>query len=230
MPAFAKPGLIPRNPPVQVGEGTCQVQRRQPVLIRYQIREVSGSRRTGTTLLFLADPKSLPTNSSPETQPPPAPSLILLPLLTALTTPFSPPASAATHSKTISTVNVSQPVTWPRLLWQLALPLISCQQWRLWIRSRVSNLCGEPWKKRTRFQFLNITECKSMFHLPSAWLTSNIFKPQFSQWAAQLHFDTTGGCANKQSALITLTYWWHRHCLYLFFVVLFFLIKVMLPL
>lgn len=71
MPAFAKPGLIHRNPPVQVGEGTCQVQRRQPVLIRYQIREVSGSRRTGATLLFLADPKPLPTNSSPKTTPPP---------------------------------------------------------------------------------------------------------------------------------------------------------------
>lgn len=70
MPAFAKPGLIRRNPPVQVEEGTCQVQRRQPVLIRYQIREVSGSRRTGATLLFLTDPKPLPTNSSSKHPPP----------------------------------------------------------------------------------------------------------------------------------------------------------------
>lgn len=69
MPAFAKPGLIRRNPPVQVEEGTCQVQRRQPVLIRYQIREVSGSRRTGATLLFLTDPKPLPTNSSSKHPP-----------------------------------------------------------------------------------------------------------------------------------------------------------------
>lgn len=89
-PAFAKPGLIHWNPPVQVGEGTCQVQRRQPVLIRYQIREVSGSRRTGATLLFLSDPKPLPTNSSPRTQSsphfissthsPPQPRLPQLPL------------------------------------------------------------------------------------------------------------------------------------------------------
>ena len=62
--AFAKPRLIHQNLPVQVGEGICQVQRRQPVLIRYQIREVSGSRRIGATLLFLADPKPMPPNSS----------------------------------------------------------------------------------------------------------------------------------------------------------------------
>lgn len=87
MPAFAKPGLIHRNPPVQVGEGTCQVQRRQPVLIRYQIREVSGSRRTGATLLFLADPKPLPTSSSPKTQPSP-PNAILFP---SRRVPITPP-------------------------------------------------------------------------------------------------------------------------------------------
>lgn len=110
MPAFAKPGLIRRNPPVQVGEGTCQVQRRQPVLIRYQIREVSGSRRTGATLLFLTDPKPLPTNSSPKTHPP---------RFTSTHSPnhhplhSTPPASAATHSKTISPVKASQPVTCP---------------------------------------------------------------------------------------------------------------------
>lgn len=117
MPAFAKPGLIHRNPPVQVGEGTCQVQRRQPVLIRYQIREVSGSRRTGATLLFLADPKPLPTNSSPKTTPPhPHPTLQhhLISCTRSLNTPSAPPASAATHSTTISSVSASQPVTWPR--------------------------------------------------------------------------------------------------------------------
>lgn len=91
MPAFAKPGLIHRNPPVQVGEGTCQVQQRQPVLIRYQIREVSGSRRTGATLLFLADPKSLPTSSSPKTKPPPC--------LTSSPRSLPSSSSAATHSK-----------------------------------------------------------------------------------------------------------------------------------
>ncbi|KAM7382983.1 hypothetical protein PAMP_002673 [Pampus punctatissimus] len=123
MPAFAKPGLIRRNPPVQVGEGTCQVQRRQPVLIRYQIREVSGSRRTGATLLFLAVPKPLCTNSSPKT--PPLASPISLPLHTAPTTSSTPPASAATHSKTISPVKASRHVA--RLLWQCGVLLIFCQ-------------------------------------------------------------------------------------------------------
>ena len=104
MPAFAKPGLIRRNPPVQVGEGTCQVQRRQPVLIRYQIREVSGSRRTGATLLFLTHPKPLPTNASLKTQPPH--------FAYSFRSPSTPPASAATHSKTIRPINASQPVTW----------------------------------------------------------------------------------------------------------------------
>lgn len=98
-PVFAKPGLTLRKPPVQVGEGTCQVQRRQPVLIRYQIREVSGSRRTGATLLFLVDPK-------PQTPLPPFRSL----LLTNRST------SAATHSKTVGSVNSS---------WLIRRPLCS---------------------------------------------------------------------------------------------------------
>lgn len=132
MPAFAKPGLIHRNPPVQVGEGTCQVQRRQPVLIRYQIREVSGSRRTGATLLFLADPKPLPASSPPHTH-------VLLPP----TTPSAPPASAATHSKTISSVKRLPAGHVVVLHWQLAAPLNFCQQWALRIGSRASNFCGE---------------------------------------------------------------------------------------
>lgn len=41
--AVAKLGLIHPNPLVQVLEGTCQVQRSQPVLIPYQIREESVS-------------------------------------------------------------------------------------------------------------------------------------------------------------------------------------------
>lgn len=115
MPAFAKPGLIHRNPPVQVGEGVCQVQRRQPVLIRYQIREVSGSRRTGATLLFLADPKPLPTNSSPKTLPPP-PQHHFISISHSPEHPPPPPptASAATHSTSTSSVSASQPVTWSR--------------------------------------------------------------------------------------------------------------------
>lgn len=74
-PPFAKLGLIRPNPPVHVfsfsaGEtgrvwvgrdSTCQVEWRQrrrrrlqqPVLIRYQISEVSGSRRPGAALLLL---------------------------------------------------------------------------------------------------------------------------------------------------------------------------------
>lgn len=85
-PAFAKPGLIRRNPPVQVGEGTCQVRRRQPVLIRYQIREVSGSRRTGATLLFLADPRPSPATAavaaatSPKTRLPHPSDIPLFPI------------------------------------------------------------------------------------------------------------------------------------------------------
>eukprot|EP00064_Thunnus_orientalis_P018504 superscaffoldBa00004287_g18604 len=122
MPAFAKPGLIRRNPPVQVGEGTCQVQRRQPVLIRYQIREVSGSRRTGATLLFLADPKPLPTNSSPKTLPPHFTS--------STHSPNHPlhPARLSCHS-----LQNHQPLQrFPsshvaRLLWQLGVLLIFCQ-------------------------------------------------------------------------------------------------------
>lgn len=124
MPAFAKPGLIHRNPPVQVGEGTCQVQRRQPVLIRYQIREVSGSRRTGATLLFLADPKPLPTNSSPKTMPPPSFYFLYT------QPPTSPlcPACLSCHS-----LQNHQPLQrFPashvaKLLWQLRVLLISCQ-------------------------------------------------------------------------------------------------------
>lgn len=142
MPAFAKPGLIRRNPPVQVGEGTCQVQRRQPVLIRYQIREVSGSRRTGATLLFLADPKPLPTNSSPKTQHHPPHRLPPFYFLYLQPKP-PPPASSATHSKTISSVKASQPVTWSGLLCQLAALLNFCQRWTPWIRSRASNFCWE---------------------------------------------------------------------------------------
>lgn len=96
-PAFAKPGLIRRNPPVQVGEGTCQVRRRQPVLIRYQIREVSGSRRTGATLLFLADPRPSPAATaagatSPKTR---LPHPFDIPLL--LVAPPSPTCTAALH-------------------------------------------------------------------------------------------------------------------------------------
>lgn len=49
-------------------------------------------------------------NHCPLTPPPKHSPATLLP---ALTTPFTPPASAATHSKTISPVNASQPVTWP---------------------------------------------------------------------------------------------------------------------
>lgn len=122
MPAFAKPGLIHRNPPVQVGEGTCQVQRRQPVLIRYQIREVSGSRRTGATLLFLADPKPLPTNSSPLKKKKKK-SFYFLYLQ-----PLNTPTSAATHSATIGSVGASQPVTWPRCSGRLQCLLNFCQQ------------------------------------------------------------------------------------------------------
>lgn len=129
MPAFAKPGLIRRNPPVQVEEGTCQVQRRQPVLIRYQIREVSGSRRTGATLLFLTDPKPLPTNSSSKHPPP-----ILFSLLTALTNPSISPTSAATHSKTHQLCQLFPANHVARLHWQLAVLLIFCQQRTLWIR------------------------------------------------------------------------------------------------
>lgn len=121
MPAFAKPGLIRRNPPVQVGEGTCQVQRRQPVLIRYQIREVSESRRTGATLLFLADPKPLPTNSSPSKHSQP----ILLPLLTH---PLHP-TRLSCHSLQNHQPRQRFPASHvARLLWQLALLLNFCQQ------------------------------------------------------------------------------------------------------
>lgn len=109
MPAFAKPCLIQQNPPVQVGEGTCQVQQRQPVLIRYQIREVSGSRRTGATLLFLTVPNRCPAT-------PPRKRLFLPVTILPHSTP---PAVAATHYKTIS---ASQPVTW-----QLGETLIFCQ-------------------------------------------------------------------------------------------------------
>ncbi|KAK5862093.1 hypothetical protein PBY51_017523 [Eleginops maclovinus] len=118
MLAFAKPGLIRRNPPVQVGEGTCQVQRRQPVLIRYQIREVSGSRRTGATLLFLTHPKPLPTNASPKTPPPPP---ILLTLLTA------PPSYLP---QLPLTPKPSAPSTLPSQSrgWQLEALMIFCQQ------------------------------------------------------------------------------------------------------
>ncbi|KAG7475187.1 hypothetical protein JOB18_026475 [Solea senegalensis] len=124
-PAFAKPGLIPRNPPVQVGEGSCQVQARQPVLIRYQIREVSGSRRTGATLLFLADPKPLTnsSSSSSSSSPPPPPKN------TAPTTAL-PAFTASCHSchslqhhqphHRFSARHVTAAAS--------AAPLISCQQ------------------------------------------------------------------------------------------------------
>lgn len=121
MPVFAKPGLILRKPPVQVGEGTCQVQRRQPVLIRYQIKEVSGSRRTGATLLFLADPKP---------QTPPA---ILFP-------PPNQPLHLSCHSlynrRLCQLVPANQEAG---VLWQLAVLLIVSQRRTLRIRSWASN-------------------------------------------------------------------------------------------
>lgn len=132
-PAFAKPGLIRPNPPVQVGEGTCQVRRRQPVLIRYQIREVSGSRRTGATLLFLADPRPSPAvaaaATSPETRLPhrsDVPPFPVAPPHAPLRS--TPPASAAAHFATGSSVGASQPVTCPAPPWQLAASLNFCQQ------------------------------------------------------------------------------------------------------
>lgn len=132
MPAFAKPGLIHRNPPVQVGEGTCQVQRRQPVLIRYQIREVSGSRRTGATLLFLADPKPLPTNSSPTLQHH---------FISCTHSPKHPLHCHSLHNHQLHQRFPAGHVA--TLLWQLAELLNFCQQWTLWITSRDSNFCGE---------------------------------------------------------------------------------------
>lgn len=63
--AFAKPGLIHPNPLLQVLEATCQVQRRQPVLIPYQIREVSVSRRSTS-----ASPPSLNLPRLPELSAP----------------------------------------------------------------------------------------------------------------------------------------------------------------
>lgn len=132
-PAFAKPGLIRRNPPVQVGEGTCQVRRRQPVLIRYQIREVSGSRRTGATLLFLADPRPSPAavaaaTTSPKTRLPHPSDIPLFPEAPHTLRCSTPPGSAATHFATGSSGSASQPVTCPALPWQLAASLNFCQQ------------------------------------------------------------------------------------------------------
>ena len=72
--AFAKTGPYPQKSACAGWEGTCQVQGRQPVLIRYQIREVSGSRRTGATLLFLADPRWLPADLPPSPSPPLTPN------------------------------------------------------------------------------------------------------------------------------------------------------------
>ena len=133
-PAFAKPGLIPRNPPVQVVEGTCQVQGRQPVLIRYQIREVSGSRRTGAALLFLTDPKPLPASPSPSKHSPAVP----LPVLACVNHPPFTPSRLSCHSLQ----KPSAPSTRPsrsrvRLLWQLAVLPSVCQQ-RGWEPDHVS--------------------------------------------------------------------------------------------
>lgn len=162
MPAFAKSGLIRRNPPVQVGEGTCQVQRRQPVLIRYQIREVSGSRRTGATLLFLADPKPLPTNSSPKTLP-----LHFTSSTHSINYPLHPTRLSCHSFQNHQSLQRFPGSHVARQLWQLEVLLIFCQHWALWIRWRASNFCREykvPFKKASiLMNNSEITLCKPIY-------------------------------------------------------------------
>lgn len=176
MPAFAKPGLIHRNPPVQVGEGTCQVQRRQPVLIRYQIREVSGSRRTGATLLFLADPKPLPTNSSPLKKKKKKSNFI--------SCTRSP---EHTHLSCHSLRNHQLRRRFPAghvaaLLWQIAVLLIFCQQWTLWHNITGLRLLWRVRKRPSKRLLLLLTNlnsvklCEAAHNQPNE---SNILKPQF---------------------------------------------------
>lgn len=103
MLVFAKPGLIRRKPPVQVGEGTCQVREGNLSSSVIRLGKCQGADAQEQRCCSSQIP-----NHKSSTPPPPTH------FISSTHSPITNPStSTATHSKAVGSVNSSQPITTP---------------------------------------------------------------------------------------------------------------------